>query len=268
MPQCKIHFTCESKDTPLHSLTKRPMRPQLKHKPSDERTDAHPYPVPQLHHRSPLERTSKLLSKFLCKALRRQPLNMHPEGTFVELDVLRHYPQFSRYHDNQIVFITPLTTYQHPIHIPGRGEEHMEHIFINHLHFHFLRVPRLCHGHREPPDAHHLFLSHAHFHEQTRRTLMNSGSKVRLLKRDDGSWTCRLREGLGIATNNVAKYRGMILRLKAALQKGFTTIRVQGDSKLLDIIVHVLRDLNSEADAQANLALELADGQVEEVIDK
>ncbi|GAA0164018.1 RNA processing factor [Lithospermum erythrorhizon] len=120
-----------------------------------------------------------------------------------------------------------------------------------------------------------------------------------ILRADDGSWTCRLREGLGITTNNVAEYRGMILGLKAALQKGFTSIRVQGDSKLVCMqvqglwkvkhpnmftlheeakrlkdrflsfeIIHVLRDLNSEADAQANLALELADGQVEEAIDK
>ncbi|XP_065868649.1 uncharacterized protein [Euphorbia lathyris] len=48
-----------------------------------------------------------------------------------------------------------------------------------------------------------------------------------------GSWTtiCRLREGLGI-TNNVAGYRAMILGLKYALEKGYTKIRVQGDSKL------------------------------------
>lgn len=43
----------------------------------------------------------------------------------------------------------------------------------------------------------------------------------------------RLREGVGIATNNVAEYRGAILGLKYALQKGFKHIRVQGDSKLV-----------------------------------
>ncbi|XP_065868648.1 uncharacterized protein [Euphorbia lathyris] len=47
----------------------------------------------------------------------------------------------------------------------------------------------------------------------------------------DGSVICRLREGLGI-TNNVAGYRAMILGLKYALEKGYTKIRVQGDSKL------------------------------------
>lgn len=44
---------------------------------------------------------------------------------------------------------------------------------------------------------------------------------------------CKLREGVGIATNNVAEYRGLILGLKYALEKGFSNIRVQGDSKLV-----------------------------------
>ncbi|KAL0421318.1 UNVERIFIED_CONTAM: hypothetical protein Slati_3154700 [Sesamum latifolium] len=108
-----------------------------------------------------------------------------------------------------------------------------------------------------------------------------------------------LREGLGIATNNVAEYRGFILGLKYALGKGFTSVRVRGDSKLVCMqiqglwkvknqnisslyeeakklkdrflsfqIIHILRDLNSEADAQANLAVDLAEGQVQEEIDK
>lgn len=42
-----------------------------------------------------------------------------------------------------------------------------------------------------------------------------------------------MREGLGIATNNVAEYRGFILGLKYALAKGFTSVRVRGDSKLV-----------------------------------
>ncbi|KAK6922139.1 Ribonuclease H domain, partial [Dillenia turbinata] len=54
-----------------------------------------------------------------------------------------------------------------------------------------------------------------------------------VLRADDGSLICRLREGLGIATCNVAEYRAMILGLKYALQKGFTNIHVQGDSKLV-----------------------------------
>lgn len=43
----------------------------------------------------------------------------------------------------------------------------------------------------------------------------------------------RIREGLGVATNNVAEYRGLILGLKLALKKGFKQIQVQGDSKLV-----------------------------------
>ncbi|KAJ8563085.1 hypothetical protein K7X08_031537 [Anisodus acutangulus] len=54
-----------------------------------------------------------------------------------------------------------------------------------------------------------------------------------VLRADDGSFICRLREGLGVATNNAAEYRGIILGLNYALSKGFTSIRVQGDSKLV-----------------------------------
>ncbi|KAF5945329.1 hypothetical protein HYC85_015557 [Camellia sinensis] len=54
-----------------------------------------------------------------------------------------------------------------------------------------------------------------------------------VLRADDGSLICRLREGLGIATNNAAEYRALILGLKYALKKGFTNIRVLGDSKLV-----------------------------------
>ncbi|XP_051122023.1 uncharacterized protein LOC127245281 isoform X2 [Andrographis paniculata] len=120
-----------------------------------------------------------------------------------------------------------------------------------------------------------------------------------VLRSDDGSLICRLREGLGVATNNAAEYRAFILGLKYALGKGFTSVRVRGDSKLVCMqiqglwkvknqnifslydeakklkdkfhsfqIIHVLRDLNSEADAQANLAVDLAEGQVQEEIDK
>ncbi|XP_048329552.1 uncharacterized protein LOC107419636 isoform X2 [Ziziphus jujuba] len=116
-----------------------------------------------------------------------------------------------------------------------------------------------------------------------------------VLRTDDGLVICRLREGLGTATNNVAEYRAMILGLKYALKRGFYRIRVQGDSKLVCMQVqglwkvknenmaylyeevkklkekftsfqidHVLRDLNAEADVQANLAVSLLDGQVQE----
>ncbi|EPS70565.1 hypothetical protein M569_04195, partial [Genlisea aurea] len=109
-----------------------------------------------------------------------------------------------------------------------------------------------------------------------------------VLRSDDGSLICRLREGLGVATCNVAEYRAFILGLKYALGKGFTNVRARGDSKLVCMqiqglwrvknqnisnlfneakklkdsfmsfqIIHVLRDLNSEADEQANLAVKL-----------
>ncbi|CDP08323.1 unnamed protein product [Coffea canephora] len=120
-----------------------------------------------------------------------------------------------------------------------------------------------------------------------------------ILRADDGSLSCRLREGLGIVTCNAAEYRAIILGLRYALDKGFSSIRVRGDSKLVCMqiqglwkvknqniailydeakklkdkfmsfqIFHVLRDSNSEADEQANLAVELAEGQIQEEIDK
>ncbi|KAG5534971.1 hypothetical protein RHGRI_022922 [Rhododendron griersonianum] len=110
-----------------------------------------------------------------------------------------------------------------------------------------------------------------------------------------GSRVCRLREGVGIATNNVAEYRALLLGLNYALQKGYKHIRVQGDSKLVVMQVqglwklknqnmadlckvakelkdrflsfeirHVERDLNSAADVQANLAIHLKNGEVQE----
>ncbi|VFQ95195.1 unnamed protein product [Cuscuta campestris] len=118
-----------------------------------------------------------------------------------------------------------------------------------------------------------------------------------VLRADDGSLTIKLREGLGMTTNNVAEYRAIILGLRCALSKGFTRIRAQGDSKLVCMqiqglwkvknenistlyeqakqlkdrfhsfqLVHVLRDSNAEADEQANLAIHLADGQVQEEV--
>ncbi|KAJ6318552.1 hypothetical protein OIU76_013995 [Salix suchowensis] len=116
-----------------------------------------------------------------------------------------------------------------------------------------------------------------------------------VLRNDDGSLICRLREGLGIATNNMAEYRAVLLGMKHALGKGYTKIHVKGDSKLVCMqiqgswkarhqnitnlyeeakklknsflsfhISHVPREYNSEADAQANLAVKLANGEVQE----
>ncbi|CAN4113854.1 unnamed protein product [Withania somnifera] len=120
-----------------------------------------------------------------------------------------------------------------------------------------------------------------------------------VVRADDGSLICRLREGLGIATTSVAEYRGFILGLKYAHSKGFTSIRVQGDSKLVCMqiqglwkvknqnisplfqqakqlkerflsfrIIHVLRESNCDADQLANLAVGLPEGHVQEDIEK
>ncbi|XP_010460181.1 PREDICTED: uncharacterized protein LOC104741100 [Camelina sativa] len=115
-----------------------------------------------------------------------------------------------------------------------------------------------------------------------------------VLKTEDGSLICRLRQGLGIATNNAAEYRALILGLKYAVEKGYKKIKVKGDSKLVCMqikgkwkvnhevlaklhkeakqlcdkcvsfeISHVLRNLNADADEQANLAVRLPEGEVE-----
>ncbi|XP_015695718.1 uncharacterized protein LOC102712467 [Oryza brachyantha] len=116
-----------------------------------------------------------------------------------------------------------------------------------------------------------------------------------VIRRLDGTVIAQLREGLGIATNNAAEYRALILGLRYAAKKGFKYIRAQGDSKLVcnqvqDVwrarhdtmadlckkvkeikgrfhtfqINHVLREFNTDADAQANLAVELPVGEIQE----
>lgn len=119
-----------------------------------------------------------------------------------------------------------------------------------------------------------------------------------VLRAVDGSQVYRVREGLGVATNNVAEYRAVILGLRYALDKGFRHIRAYGDSKLVCMqvnglwktknqnmsdlckvvkelkdkflsfeICHVEREYNSEADAQANLGVHLQNGEVRQEVD-
>ncbi|KDO36409.1 hypothetical protein CISIN_1g034727mg [Citrus sinensis] len=57
-----------------------------------------------------------------------------------------------------------------------------------------------------------------------------------MLRADDGSLIYN-HNGVGITTNNVAKYGSLILGLKYALQKGFFNFRVRGDSKLVHMQV-------------------------------
>lgn len=116
-----------------------------------------------------------------------------------------------------------------------------------------------------------------------------------VLSAEDGSQVFHLREGVGIATNNVAEYRALILGLDYALKKGFKHIRVQGDSNLVVMQVqglwktknanmaglckvakelkekfvsfqirHVERGFNAAADEQANLAIKLKNGEIQE----
>lgn len=44
---------------------------------------------------------------------------------------------------------------------------------------------------------------------------------------------CKVRQGLGIATNNAAEYHALILGLRHAIEKGYKKIKVKGDSKLV-----------------------------------
>ncbi|KAH9309034.1 hypothetical protein KI387_036945, partial [Taxus chinensis] len=109
-----------------------------------------------------------------------------------------------------------------------------------------------------------------------------------VLRNPDGSVLCKMKEGVGLATNNVAEYRALICGLKVCLTKGIDCIHVRGDSNLVVMqiqdkwktkneniaglskeakelkskfrefqINHVLREFNSEADALANEAIYL-----------
>uniref|UniRef100_A0A0D3HED8 RNase H type-1 domain-containing protein n=1 Tax=Oryza barthii TaxID=65489 RepID=A0A0D3HED8_9ORYZ len=116
-----------------------------------------------------------------------------------------------------------------------------------------------------------------------------------VLMTEDGRVISRLREGLGIVTNNVAEYRGLILGLRYAIRHGFKKIIVYGDSQLVCYQVkgtwqtknqnmmelckevrklkenfvsfeinHIRREWNAEADRQANIAITLSSGVVSE----
>ncbi|MED6198968.1 hypothetical protein PIB30_119022 [Stylosanthes scabra] len=67
-----------------------------------------------------------------------------------------------------------------------------------------------------------------------------------ILRAIDGSVICRLREGVGIATCNAAEYRAMILGMRYALRKGFSSIRIQGDSKLVCMQIDGLWKVKNE----------------------
>ncbi len=106
------------------------------------------------------------------------------------------------------------------------------------------------------------------------------------IERDDGT-AVELKASLGVATNNVAEYRGLLAALRWALEHGVTRLHVRSDSQLLVKQMtgeyrvknaglqplyeearslvrrlgrvrfeHVRRELNSEADRLANEAMD------------
>lgn len=50
---------------------------------------------------------------------------------------------------------------------------------------------------------------------------------------DQGQLLAELAEGIGVATNNVAEYRGLLAALQWAVEHGVTELHVRGDSLLL-----------------------------------
>jgi ribonuclease HI len=50
---------------------------------------------------------------------------------------------------------------------------------------------------------------------------------------DQGTVLAEIAEGIGVATNNVAEYKGLLAALQWAADQGVTALRVRGDSLLL-----------------------------------
>jgi len=50
---------------------------------------------------------------------------------------------------------------------------------------------------------------------------------------DEGQVLAEIAEGIGVATNNVAEYRGLLAALQWAVDHGVTALHVRGDSLLL-----------------------------------
>ncbi len=106
----------------------------------------------------------------------------------------------------------------------------------------------------------------------------------------DGSVIAELHGGLGIATNNIAEYNGLLAALRYAAESGHRRVRIRADSELLvrqmrgeyrvknaglkplfleacalirrigDVTFeHVRRELNTEADRLSNLGMDEAE---------
>ena len=50
---------------------------------------------------------------------------------------------------------------------------------------------------------------------------------------DQGQVLAEIAEGIGVATNNIAEYRGLLAALRWAVEHGVTELHVRGDSLLL-----------------------------------
>ena len=113
------------------------------------------------------------------------------------------------------------------------------------------------------------------------------------VQQPDGTVLAELHGGLGIATNNVAEYNGLLSALQWAIDNGHAAVHVKADSELLirqmrgeykvkhpslqplyvrarllvmqlDRVVfeHVRRDLNKEADRLSNLGMDESERQL------
>ncbi len=78
-----------------------------------------------------------------------------------------------------------------------------------------------------------------------------------VLEADDGTVLDARGEAIGVATNNVAEYRGLLAGLEAALERGVKEVEVVSDSELVvkqmrgeyKVKNETLRDLVDEAHA-------------------
>jgi ribonuclease HI len=112
------------------------------------------------------------------------------------------------------------------------------------------------------------------------------------VQQPDGTVLAELHGGIGIATNNVAEYHGLLSALQWAIDNGHTAVHVKADSELLvkqmrgdyrvkhpglqplyvrarllvmqlDRVVfeHVRREFNKEADRLSNLGMDESERQ-------
>ena len=113
------------------------------------------------------------------------------------------------------------------------------------------------------------------------------------VQQPDGTVLAELHGALGIATNNVAEYSGLLSALQWAIDNGYAAVHIKADSELLvrqmrgeykvkhpglqplyvrarllvmqlDRVVfeHVRREFNKEADRLSNLGMDEAEGQL------